>query len=135
MAEAATATQSRRRKIVTGALWGTAGVIVAAVFVGGYIALVLGFMWEFPDADISIAEPADGAIVSISTVVIRGTVSPDSANVYLALEDGRKQPLHVDADGNWFYRANLTPGENAFTFWVDYINLESESVRVIYRPN
>ena len=137
MAEVATPTPSRRRKIVTGALWGTAGVIVAAVFVGGYITLVFGLMWDWdwPSGDISVTEPADGAIVSTSTVVIRGTVSPDSAHVYLALDDGRKQPLHVDTDGNWFYRANLTPGENTFTFWVDYIDRESETVRVTYRPN
>jgi hypothetical protein len=135
MAELAGPAPSRTRKIVTGALWGTAGVIFAAILLGGYIALVFGVFWDFPSEDISVIQPADGAIVDTSTVVIRGKASPDSAEVYLALDDGRKEPLHVDADGNWFYRASLTPGPNTFTFYVHYFDLESDSLTVIYRPN
>lgn len=135
MTEASVPTQSRRRKIVTGALWGTAGVILATTLVGGYIAFLVAFSLDLTSGDITIVQPTEGTIVATSTAVIRGTVSPDSADVYVAMDDGRRSYLHVDADGNWFYRVTLSPGPNTFTFYVDYVELESESVTVIYRPD
>ena len=119
----------RSRRVLTGALWGGAGVVIAGA------ALIAGMMFlADPQGRISIKEPRDGAVVDTPEITIRGSSSPDWAGVYRVLENGREESVTVDEEGGWQYRATLTPGENRFKFHLGSHYAQSDSITVLYQP-
>ncbi len=123
---------SRARSIVTGAIWGAAGIVFLAAAMGGLLLFMTWF--SDPSGSIRVVEPRDGAVVDQPRVTIRGTSSPEWAGVYRVLGEGRKGPVASGENGDWAYPATLTEGSNTFKFHLDSHYGQSASVTIVYTP-
>jgi sugar lactone lactonase YvrE len=64
---------------------------------------------------VAITEPAAGLYTSRSTVTVKGTTSPGSANVQIANSLGGTTTTQSDALGNWSKAVTLSEGSNLLT--------------------
>lgn len=70
-----------------------------------------------PQLGLVVTEPADGAVVGESAIVIRGLTQP-GATVTRVRDFWFDEHVIADSNGRWAYPANLSVGRNVFTFRV-----------------
>jgi hypothetical protein len=101
---------------------------VLGVIMAGY------FFLSDPPGKIRITEPEEGAVVQGESITIRGTSSPEWAGVYRVLDDGGRESVPVDEEGNWQYSTTVREGVNRFTFHLDSGYGQEDSVTIVFEP-
>lgn len=87
-----------------------------------------------PASGLIIVEPADGAVVSDRSIIVRG-LAPPGATITRDIPFWFDEHTTADAAGRWSFAVELVAGENKLTFRIGDQSPTSETVTVRYEAN
>lgn len=85
-------------------------------------------------AILTISSPANGAVVTSSTIEVQGT-APPGAEIVQDISLAPDQRTSATADGSWVLTVDLKEGENVLKFRIGTDTGTTKTIRVTFEPN